>query len=64
MSSNNQQVELPRVLLLATGGTIAGSADNRDTRAHNAGAIGSQQLMAAVSGAPDSRTTTYRQRGH
>ncbi|SDU88184.1 hypothetical protein [Pseudomonas mucidolens] len=50
MSSNNQQVELPRVSLLATVGTIAGSADNRGTSAYNAGAIGPQQLMAAVSG--------------
>ena len=50
MSSNNQQVELPRVLLLATGGTFAGSADNRGTGAYNAGVIAPQPLMAAVSG--------------
>jgi len=53
MSSNHQQVPLPRVLLLATGGTIAGSADNRGTGAYNAGAIGPQQLVAAVSGLGD-----------
>lgn len=53
MSTNNQQVALPRVLLLATGGTIAGSADNRGTGAYNAGAIGPQQLVAAVAGLGD-----------
>ncbi|NWB50131.1 asparaginase [Pseudomonas gingeri] len=53
MSSNTQHVELPRVLLLATGGTIAGSADNRGTGAYNAGAIGPQQLVDAVPGLKD-----------
>lgn len=44
MSTTNQQAALPRVLLLATGGTIAGSADNRGSGAYNAGAIGAPAI--------------------
>ncbi|HDS1696497.1 TPA: asparaginase [Pseudomonas putida] len=53
MSTTNQQAALPRVLLLATGGTIAGSADNRGSGAYNAGAIGAQQLVSSVAGLGD-----------
>lgn len=53
MSTTNQQATLPRVLLLATGGTIAGSADTRGSGAYNAGAIGAQQLVYSVAGLGD-----------
>lgn len=41
---------LPRVAVLATGGTIAGQADTRAANAYNAGAVGAQQLVQAVPG--------------
>jgi L-asparaginase len=41
---------LPRVAVLATGGTIAGAADTRAANAYNAGAVGAQQLVQAVPG--------------
>ncbi|NLP64194.1 asparaginase [Paraburkholderia sacchari] len=41
---------LPRVAVLATGGTIAGQADARAANAYNAGAVGAQQLVQAVPG--------------
>jgi len=41
---------LPRVAVLATGGTIAGKADTRAANAYNAGAVGAQQLIDAVPG--------------
>ncbi|WP_260858678.1 asparaginase [Paraburkholderia sp. BCC1885] len=41
---------LPRVIVLATGGTIAGQADSRAANAYNAGSIGAQQLVQAVPG--------------
>lgn len=41
---------LPRVAVLATGGTIAGQADSRAANAYNAGAVGAQQLVQAVPG--------------
>lgn len=50
MNTSPQKVALPRVLLLATGGTIAGSADSRGSGAYNAGAIGAQQLISSVAG--------------
>lgn len=53
MSATTQQSSLPHVLLLATGGTIAGSADNRGSGAYNAGAIGAQQLVSSVAGLGD-----------
>jgi len=42
--------KLPRVIVLATGGTIAGQADARAADAYNAGSIGAQQLIDAVPG--------------
>lgn len=41
---------LPRVAVLATGGTIAGQADTRAANAYNAGAVSAQQLVQAVPG--------------
>jgi L-asparaginase len=40
----------PRVLILTTGGTIAGQADPRSAIGYNAGALGAQQLIAAAPG--------------
>lgn len=44
MSSNNQQVGLPSLLLLATGGAIAGSASNRDIGDTQSGFVASMDL--------------------
>lgn len=41
---------LPRILLLATGGTIAGQADPRATGAYKSGQITGEQLIQAVPG--------------
>jgi L-asparaginase len=41
---------LPRVIVLATGGTIAGQADARAADAYTAGTVGAQQLIQAVPG--------------
>ncbi len=41
---------LPRILVLATGGTIAGQADARATGAYKSGQITGEQLMASVPG--------------
>jgi L-asparaginase len=41
---------LPRILVLATGGTIAGQADPRATGAYKSGQITGEQLVAAVPG--------------
>ncbi|UVS99282.1 asparaginase [Burkholderia glumae] len=43
-------VSLPRVAILATGGTIAGKADARAANAYDAGALGVRQLVDAVPG--------------
>ncbi|MCX5615389.1 asparaginase [Bombella sp. TMW 2.2559] len=42
--------ELPRVLILATGGTIAGKADPRSAIGYDAGSAKGQQLVEAVPG--------------
>lgn len=42
--------ELPRVLILATGGTIAGKADPRSAIGYDAGSATGQQLVEAVPG--------------
>jgi L-asparaginase len=49
-TSAQAPANLPRVIVLATGGTIAGSADPRAANAYNAGAVSGQQLIAAVPG--------------
>jgi L-asparaginase len=41
---------LPRVLVLATGGTIAGRADPRRAHGYNAGGVTGEQLLASVPG--------------
>jgi len=41
---------LPHVIVLATGGTIAGQSDPRAADAYNAGSVGAQQLIKAVPG--------------
>lgn len=49
-SATHKQVSLPRVLVLATGGTISGKADNRSAIGYDAGAVTGQQLIAGVPG--------------
>lgn len=49
-STAHKQVSLPRVLVLATGGTISGKADSRSAIGYDAGAITGQQLIAGVPG--------------
>lgn len=46
----HQQASLPRVLVLATGGTISGKADSRSAIGYNAGGVTGQQLIAGVPG--------------
>lgn len=41
----------PHIVVLATGGTIAGAADPRSKAAYNAGAVSAEALLAAVPGA-------------
>ncbi|TCT03961.1 L-asparaginase [Aquabacter spiritensis] len=41
---------MPRIVILATGGTIAGAADARSHAGYNAGQISAAQLVAAVPG--------------
>lgn len=41
---------LPRVIVLATGGTIAGQADPRAANAYNAGSVSARQLIQSVPG--------------
>jgi L-asparaginase len=43
-------VKLPRILVLATGGTIAGQADPRATGAYKSGQITGEQLVQSVPG--------------
>lgn len=50
METASQSTTRPRVMLLATGGTIAGSADSRSAGAYNSGAVNAQQLIDAVPG--------------
>src|SRR5262249_38891978 len=40
----------PNVVVLATGGTIAGTADVRSAAGYNAGAVSAEQLVASVPG--------------
>lgn len=44
---------LPHIVILSTGGTIAGAADARSKGGYNAGAVSAQSLIAAVPGAQD-----------
>ncbi len=46
----HQLVSLPRVLVLATGGTISGKADTRSAIGYDAGAVTGEQLIAGVPG--------------
>lgn len=61
MNTTTQKTNLPRVLLLATGGTIAGSADSRGSGAYNSGAIGAQQLISSVAGLGDLASLSTKQ---
>ncbi len=45
-----RQEHLPRILVLATGGTIAGTASARSAIAYNAGGVLGEQLVASVPG--------------
>lgn len=47
---SQKSADLPRVLVLATGGTISGKADSRSAIGYDAGAVSGQQLMAGVPG--------------
>ena len=48
-SSSPSPVALPRIAVLATGGTIAGSAaDASQTSGYQAGVVGVDKLLAAV----------------
>jgi len=46
----HQQIALPRVLVLATGGTISGKAAPRSAIGYDAGAVTGEQLIAGVPG--------------
>ncbi|NIE63166.1 asparaginase [Burkholderia sp. Ax-1719] len=48
--SNETAKHLPRILVLATGGTIASTPDPRSAIGYNAGGITGEQLVANVSG--------------
>ena len=45
-----QKVTMPRIIVLATGGTIASVPDSRSAIGYNAGGLTGQQLLAAVPG--------------
>lgn len=45
-----QKVTMPRIIVLATGGTIASIPDSRSAIGYNAGGLTGQQLLAAVPG--------------
>lgn len=49
-SAAPKQASMPRVLVLATGGTISGKADSRSAISYDAGAVTGQQLIAGVPG--------------
>lgn len=49
-ADQSRSTTLPRVAVLATGGTIAGQAAARAANAYNAGAVSAQQLVQAVPG--------------
>lgn len=48
--ASDRTTGLPRVIVLATGGTIAGQSDSRAANAYNAGSVGALQLVHAVPG--------------
>lgn len=48
--SANPPQNLPRILVLATGGTIASTSDPRSAIGYNAGGITGDQLIASVPG--------------
>nr|WP_257007545.1 asparaginase [Acetobacter orleanensis] len=50
IATMHKQDSLPRVLVLATGGTISGKADTRSAIGYDAGAVSGQQLIAGVPG--------------
>ncbi|MCE0744119.1 asparaginase [Acetobacter sicerae] len=50
MQTTQPQTALPRVLVLATGGTISGKADARSAIGYDAGAVTGEQLIAGVPG--------------
>jgi len=49
-ASDVPEAALPHVVVLATGGTVAGTADPRSQAGYNAGRVSPQQLLAAVPG--------------
>lgn len=52
---------LPRIMILSTGGTIAGAADARSKGAYNAGAVRAETLIAAVPGAAEIARVAFEQ---
>lgn len=48
-----QNSELPRVMVIATGGTIAGSSQSSSTTQYTAGVLTVEQILATVSGIED-----------
>lgn len=52
---------LPRIVILSTGGTIAGAADARSKGGYNAGAVSAESLIAAVPGAAEIARIDFEQ---
>ncbi|MEW6255292.1 MAG: asparaginase [Pseudomonadota bacterium] len=52
---------LPRVVILSTGGTIAGAADARSKGGYNAGAVSAESLIAAVPGVEEMARLSFEQ---
>ena len=56
-----QNKELPNVVILATGGTIAGSADSGTQAGYTSGQVGIETMIAAVPGITDLANVTGEQ---
>jgi L-asparaginase len=57
----SQQKQLPNVVILATGGTIAGSAESGTQAGYTSGQVGIQTMLDAVSGIKDIANVTGEQ---
>ncbi|WP_127091183.1 asparaginase [Aquabacter cavernae] len=60
-SSSPLSSSLPRIVILSTGGTIAGAADARSKGGYNAAAVSAQSLIAAVPGAEEIARIDFEQ---
>ena len=56
-----QNKDLPNVVILATGGTIAGSADSGTQAGYTSGQVGIETMIAAVPGITDLANVTGEQ---